>query len=175
MPSCLARTRGTQLVAAHCIFTPRRSSQSRLLRRFLLSLFYLRPTGKHVPGGLQSVEHRFCPFNGRFQFSYMTQSKEFRCEGEQSELSNCPHGNALGVKFRQCTFPNMGKRVGSSRRFKQTIFSAVITRADHLWLSWQTCTFSVWATGTRTHLEIATSRSWICEKILKRGPSIAAG
>lgn len=61
-----------------------------------------------MPGGLQSVEHRFCPFNGRFKFTYMSQNKEFACDNSLSEVSNCPHGNALGIKFRQCTFPNMG-------------------------------------------------------------------
>ena len=32
-----------------------------------------------------------------------------RCEFGYSEMSNCPHGNALNVKFRKCSFQTMGK------------------------------------------------------------------
>ncbi|XP_075680244.1 LOW QUALITY PROTEIN: uncharacterized protein LOC113788835 [Dermatophagoides pteronyssinus] len=69
---------------------------------------------KHVPGGLQSIEHVFCPFNGRFRFSYVGSSNQqqpnqpqMRCEFGYSEMSNCPHGNALNVKFRKCSFQTM--------------------------------------------------------------------
>lgn len=62
---------------------------------------------KHIPGGLQSVEHHFCPFNGRFRFNYFSNSNQQQCESALNELGNCPHGDALGVKFRGCTFPNM--------------------------------------------------------------------
>lgn len=61
---------------------------------------------KHIPGGLQSLEHRFCPFNGRYRFSYFSLNKQTRCDSTMNELSNCPHGDALSVKFRQCSFPN---------------------------------------------------------------------
>ena len=56
--------------------------------------------GKHVPGGLQTTENVFCPFVGRYQFIYKTERKQLSCDG--SELSNCPHGNALGLRFGQC-------------------------------------------------------------------------
>ncbi|RWS26210.1 hypothetical protein B4U80_05905 [Leptotrombidium deliense] len=62
---------------------------------------------KHVPGGLQSVEHVFCPINGRYRFAYTGHNGEFHCDQSGSEISNCPHGNALGVRFRHCSFPNM--------------------------------------------------------------------
>lgn len=62
-----------------------------------------------MPGGLQSIEHVFCPINGRFRFAYSANNGEFHCDQQISELSNCPHGNALGVKFRQCNFPSTGK------------------------------------------------------------------
>ncbi|KAI2811489.1 hypothetical protein BLOT_002666 [Blomia tropicalis] len=62
---------------------------------------------KHVPGGLQSIEHVFCPFNGRFRFSYSANNGQQSCDFGYSEMSNCPHGNALNVKFRKCTFPTM--------------------------------------------------------------------
>ncbi|RWS03145.1 hypothetical protein B4U79_08850, partial [Dinothrombium tinctorium] len=62
---------------------------------------------KHVPGGLQSVEHVFCPINGRYRFTYIGHNGEFRCDQSFSDISNCPHGNALGVRFRHCSFANM--------------------------------------------------------------------
>ena len=61
---------------------------------------------KHIPGGLQSLEKRFCPFNGRYRFSYFSLNKQTRCDSTLNELSNCPHGDAVSVKFRQCSFPN---------------------------------------------------------------------
>ncbi|KAH9389014.1 hypothetical protein TYRP_008366 [Tyrophagus putrescentiae] len=60
---------------------------------------------KHVPGGLQSIEHVFCPFNGRFRFEYSANGGKQNCDLGFSEMSNCPHGNALNVKFRKCNFP----------------------------------------------------------------------
>lgn len=81
--------------------------------------FFIAHTGKHVPGGLQSIEHVFCPFNGRFRFSYIgnnggsstSQQQQMRCDFGYSEMSNCPHGNALNVKFRKCSFQTMGRSI----------------------------------------------------------------
>jgi len=73
---------------------------------------------KHVPGGLQSLEHRFCPFNGKYRFSYVSSSSSLtsasnqnykymtKCDSSSNEAGNCPHGDALGIKFRGCSFPN---------------------------------------------------------------------
>lgn len=72
---------------------------------YILFVFLLKCSGKHVPGGLQSIEHVFCPFNGRFRFSYTSSNGELHCNYGYSEMSNCPHGNALNVKFRKCNFP----------------------------------------------------------------------
>ncbi|XP_015903977.1 uncharacterized protein [Parasteatoda tepidariorum] len=52
-------------------------------------------------------EQVFCPISGKFRFTYTASNGEFRCDQTLSELSNCPDGNVLGVKFRQCSFPNM--------------------------------------------------------------------
>lgn len=63
---------------------------------------------KHVPGGLQSIQHVFCPFNGKYRFDYRSGiNEELQCHDGVSEMSNCPHGNALNVKFRKCTFPTI--------------------------------------------------------------------
>lgn len=76
---------------------------------FLHHFILPRNLGKHVPGGLQSIEHVFCPFNGRFRFAYSANGGQQNCDMGYSEMSNCPHGNALNVKFRKCTFPTTGK------------------------------------------------------------------
>ncbi|XP_055925741.1 uncharacterized protein LOC129957449 [Argiope bruennichi] len=52
-------------------------------------------------------DHTFCPISGKFRFTYTASNGEFRCDQTMSELSNCPDGNTLGVKFRQCSFPDM--------------------------------------------------------------------
>jgi hypothetical protein len=63
---------------------------------------------KHIPGGLQSLEHEFCPFNGRYSFNHIVQRGKYGattsvvCESSLNELGNCPHGDALAVKFRNC-------------------------------------------------------------------------
>ncbi|GFY69496.1 uncharacterized protein TNIN_190281 [Trichonephila inaurata madagascariensis] len=54
-------------------------------------------------------DQTFCPISGKFRFTYTASNGEFRCDQTMSELSNCPVGNTLGVKFRQCSFPDMGK------------------------------------------------------------------
>lgn len=52
----------------------------------------------------------FCPINGRYRFQYRANGEEFRCaEPFSSELSNCPRGNGLTVRFRQCSFPDFGE------------------------------------------------------------------
>lgn len=83
-------------------------------------------TGKHVPGGLQSIEHVFCPINGRYRFTYMANNGELHCDQNYSELSNCPHGNALGAKFRQCSFPTIGTFAE-----KQSFFKLKIKESHH--------------------------------------------
>ncbi|KFM60337.1 hypothetical protein X975_02466, partial [Stegodyphus mimosarum] len=52
-------------------------------------------------------EHVFCPISGKFRFTYTARNGEFRCDQTLSEVSNCPSSNTLGVKFRQCSFPDM--------------------------------------------------------------------
>lgn len=62
-----------------------------------------------VTGGTVSVglHQMFCPINGRYRFQYSANGEEFRCaEPYSSELSNCPRGDGLTVRFRQCSFPD---------------------------------------------------------------------
>lgn len=54
-----------------------------------------------------ALHDMFCPINGRYRFQYRANGEEFRCaEPFSSELSNCPRGNGLTVRFRQCSFPD---------------------------------------------------------------------
>ncbi|KAF8782355.1 hypothetical protein HNY73_012651 [Argiope bruennichi] len=62
---------------------------------------------KHEPATMMTVEDLFCPISGRFRFTYTANHGEFQCEQPFSELSNCPNGNGLNVRFRQCAFPDM--------------------------------------------------------------------
>lgn len=64
------------------------------IKNFIWPFFSFHLIGRFVSGGLQTTENVFCPFNGRYQFIYKTERKQISCDG--SELSNCPHGNALG-------------------------------------------------------------------------------
>ncbi|GIY78196.1 uncharacterized protein CEXT_619671 [Caerostris extrusa] len=84
---------------------PGRHAQTRavLERRFKEILLFR----KHEPGTMMTVEDLFCPISGRFRFTYTANHGEFQCEQPFSELSNCPNGNGLNVRFRQCAFPDM--------------------------------------------------------------------
>ncbi|GBO32400.1 hypothetical protein AVEN_192405-1 [Araneus ventricosus] len=64
-------------------------------------------TGKQDLTSTLASDHTFCPISGKFRFTYTASNGEFRCDQTMSELSNCPDGNTLGVKFRQCSFPDM--------------------------------------------------------------------
>ncbi|XP_023230618.1 uncharacterized protein LOC111630705 [Centruroides sculpturatus] len=62
---------------------------------------------KQQIGSVSTVENLFCPINGRYRFTYTANKGGFRCDQPLSELGNCPNGNELGVRFRQCSFPEM--------------------------------------------------------------------
>lgn len=49
----------------------------------------------------------FCPINGRYKITYTANSGQIQCNRSSSELSNCPKGNELQVRFQNCAFPNM--------------------------------------------------------------------
>ncbi|XP_054716850.1 uncharacterized protein LOC129226274 [Uloborus diversus] len=67
-----------------------------------IMLYRKQETDGNIP-----PEHIFCPISGKFRFTYTANKGEFRCDQTLSEVSNCPLSNTLGVKFRQCSFPDM--------------------------------------------------------------------
>ncbi|XP_022254009.1 uncharacterized protein LOC106469744 [Limulus polyphemus] len=75
-------------------------------RRFKEIILYR----KQDPDMVSRIQDIFCPINGIYRFTYTANNGEFQCTQSFSELSNCPHGNGLGVSFRHCNFPDMNVR-----------------------------------------------------------------
>ncbi|XP_076326683.1 uncharacterized protein LOC143233829 [Tachypleus tridentatus] len=72
-------------------------------KRFKEIILYRKQDLKTV----STIQNIFCPINGRYHFTYTAKNGEFQCPHLFSEISNCPHGNSLGIRFRQCNFPDM--------------------------------------------------------------------
>lgn len=89
----------------HLIFIKKISNICIVNIAFLFCFF----AGKQEPNGNLVAEHVFCPISGKFRFTYTANNGQFRCDQTLSELSNCPLSNTLGVKFRQCSFADMGE------------------------------------------------------------------
>lgn len=55
------------------------------------------------------IQRQYCPFNGRYKVSYSIDdgsSDPIACDGEDSEIDNCPSNSAINIRFRKCTFDN---------------------------------------------------------------------
>lgn len=53
------------------------------------------------------IDRVFCPINGRYRFTYDVNDgteNSIECPEPSSELSNCPKGSQLQLRFRRCTF-----------------------------------------------------------------------
>ncbi|XP_063845973.1 uncharacterized protein LOC135091863 isoform X3 [Scylla paramamosain] len=53
------------------------------------------------------IDRVFCPINGRFHFTYDVNDgteSSVECPEPSSELSNCPRGSELQLRFRRCSF-----------------------------------------------------------------------
>ncbi|XP_065573218.1 uncharacterized protein LOC136035380 isoform X2 [Artemia franciscana] len=51
------------------------------------------------------VAQEYCPLNGRFNVRYAVtdgSGSQVECSGTESEISNCPYGFGLSLKFRDC-------------------------------------------------------------------------
>ncbi|XP_074594666.1 uncharacterized protein LOC141850036 [Brevipalpus obovatus] len=61
---------------------------------------------KHLPDiQLNGIENVFCPIRGRYKITYSADNGKTYCDKSSSELSNCPIGNELQVRFPKCNFP----------------------------------------------------------------------
>ncbi|XP_071516653.1 uncharacterized protein [Panulirus ornatus] len=61
------------------------------------------------------IDRVFCPISGRYRFTYDVNDgteSSVECPDPTSELSNCPKGSELQLRFRRCSFGelNMGLR-----------------------------------------------------------------
>ena len=57
------------------------------------------------------IAQEYCPLNGRYVFTYSVNDgtgKFNECSSPISELSNCPYGFGLGLRFKRCTFGDLG-------------------------------------------------------------------
>ena len=97
-------------------------SKSSSLSRFLLRIDsspYPRPFAETKElSGDPVVAQEYCPVNGRFVFTYSVNDgladnvseNVNECHEPVSELSNCPYGFGLGLRFKRCSFGELGNR-----------------------------------------------------------------
>ena len=67
--------------------------------------------------GEPAVSPTYCPINGAYSFTYSVNDgteNSLECSGKSSEISDCPYGFGFNLKFRECSFGNMGKKIFSS-------------------------------------------------------------
>jgi hypothetical protein len=64
--------------------------------------------------GEPAVSPTYCPINGAYSFTYSVNDgteNSLECSGKSSEISDCPYGFGFNLKFRDCSFGNMGKLI----------------------------------------------------------------
>ena len=57
--------------------------------------------------GEPAVSPTFCPFNGEYSFTYSVNDgseRELECASRESEVSDCPYGFGLNMRFQDCVF-----------------------------------------------------------------------
>ena len=60
--------------------------------------------------GEPAVSPTYCPINGAYSFTYSINDgieNSLECPDPSSEISDCPYGFGLNLKFRGCSFGNM--------------------------------------------------------------------
>ena len=70
-----------------------------------------------IPGtkgfmGEPAVSPIYCPINGAYGFTYSVNDgteNSLECSGTTSEIADCPYGFGFDLKFRGCSFGNMGE------------------------------------------------------------------
>ena len=71
--------------------------------------------------GEPAVSPTYCPINGAYTFTYSVNDgteNSLECSGKSSEISDCPYGFGFNLKFRECSFGNMGKCTYSQQNFQ---------------------------------------------------------
>ena len=60
--------------------------------------------------GEPAVSPTYCPINGAYTFTYSVNDgteNSLECQQHTSEISDCPYGFGLNLKFKGCSFGNM--------------------------------------------------------------------
>ncbi len=62
--------------------------------------------------GEPAVSPTYCPINGAYTFTYSVNDgteSSLECESHSSEIADCPYGFGFNLKFRDCSFGNLGE------------------------------------------------------------------
>lgn len=60
----------------------------------------------------EPIVPEYCPFNGRFTFTYNTNDASegsLECPVPMSELDTCPSGSFLNLRYHGCSFEDYSK------------------------------------------------------------------
>ena len=66
--------------------------------------------------GEPAMSPTYCPINGAYSFTYSVNDgteNSLECSGSGSEIADCPYGFGFGLKFKACSFGEMGKNLKS--------------------------------------------------------------
>lgn len=74
----------------------------------------MRVTETKELNGDTVIAQEYCPVNGRYVFTYSVNDGNVlenvnECHEPVSELSNCPYGFGLGLRFKHCSFGDLGE------------------------------------------------------------------
>jgi len=72
--------------------------------------------------GEPAVSPTYCPINGAYTFTYSVNDgteNSLECSGKSSEISDCPYGFGFNLKFRECSFGNMGELLLNNKVFSE--------------------------------------------------------
>ena len=68
------------------------------------------------------IAQEYCPVNGRYVFTYSVNDglagHVNECHEPVSELSNCPYGFGLGLRFKRCSFGDLGRFLYTEPKFQ---------------------------------------------------------
>ena len=80
----------------------------KILKRYIL----LTTIETKESNGDPVITREYCPINGRFVFTYAIKDSLTdpvnECIAPVSEISNCPNGFELNLRFQQCSFGSLG-------------------------------------------------------------------
>lgn len=101
--------------------------------------------------GEPAVSPTYCPINGAYTFTYSVNDgteNSLECSGKSSEISDCPYGFVFNLKFRGCSFGNMGKLSCKRKVYKKedllTLLAQFLLDKLQSKVKFQPCPCLVW-------------------------------